>query len=301
MRPIIFRSTTLLAALAAASATLGPVADAAELATVVSSHPVIVSVPVAQQICSEGRQYVQRAPSGVGAVIGAVAGGVLGNGIGGGFGRAAATAVGVVAGSVLGNNVEADSAPVDAVGVQRCQTVTRYENRIAGYDVMYDYAGRRYSTRMQNDPGTRFPVTVQPADAIGSALPAPASRVSAPAYERSTRPRIVYQDAAPTTVYDRPVPATVYEAPAPATVYESPVPTTIYEAPVPATVYYGAPAYTVPPVVYAAPLVGLGVGLGLGYYGGYHRGYGYRGYGGYRGGHGHWGHGGYGGWRGGRH
>lgn len=279
MRPIVLNSTALIAALSAAA--LSPVANAAELATVVSSHPVIVSVPVSHQVCNEDRQFVQRAPSGVGAVIGAVAGGVLGSTIGGGFGQAAATVAGVVAGSVVGNNVEAGSAPVDEVGLRRCQTATQFENRVAGYDVMYDYAGQRYSTRMQTDPGHRFPVTVQPADSVSSALPAPAARVSAPVYQR-TAPQVVYDDVAP------------------ATVYEAPVPATVYEAPVPATVYYGTPAYEVPPVVYAAPLIGLG--FGLGYYGGYrhgygHRGYGYRGYGGYRGGYGH----GYGGWHGGRH
>lgn len=42
----------------------------------------------------------------------------------------------------------------------RCETSTRYEDRIAGYHVVYEYQGQQYAQRMAYDPGQR--VAVQP-------------------------------------------------------------------------------------------------------------------------------------------
>ncbi len=221
----------LVVAAAASAALAAPAALAADYATVVSSTPVSAAVPVRRQVCSDGQQYVQQAPSGAGAVIGAIAGGVLGNSVGGGFGRAAATGIGAVAGSVIGNQVEANTNPVTEVPVRRCQTVTSYENRTVGYDVMYDYAGQRYSTRMARDPGRRLAVSVQPADAGGGSVPAPSA----------------------------PVPQAVYDAPV--TYVDAPQQPVYYYQPLPPAVYY-APA----PYVYTAPAISFGIG----YYGGWH-------------------------------
>jgi uncharacterized protein YcfJ len=220
----------LLAAAAVGAAGAAPAAFAADYATVISSTPVTASVPVRQQMCSDSQQIVQPAPSGAGAVIGAIAGGVLGNSVGGGFGRAAATGIGAVAGSVIGNQIEADGQPATAVPVRRCQTATRYENRVVGYDVMYEYAGQRYSTRMARDPGQRFAVSVQPADANGTALPAPLVSTPVPTYD---------------------APVTAAEAP-PQPVYYDPLPPPVYYYPA-APYYYGAPA----------------ISFGFGYYGGW--------------------------------
>jgi len=152
MRPTLHRIVTLSAALAGAVG--APLcAQAAELATVVSSTPVTVAVTVPRQQCSDGQQLVQQRPSGAGALLGAIAGGVIGHNLGNGFGRAAATGFGAVAGAVVGDQVEAANSPVAEVPVRRCQTVSSYENRVVGYDVVYEYAGQRYSTRMSRDPG----------------------------------------------------------------------------------------------------------------------------------------------------
>ena len=240
-------------ACAIAVALPGAAAFAADYATVVSSTPVTVSMPVPRQVCSDGQQYVQRPPSGAGALIGAIAGGVIGNSLGGGFGRAAATGLGAVAGSVIGDQVEAGGNPVTAVPVRRCQTVGSYETRLVGYDVIYDYAGQRYNARMARDPGQRFAVSVQPAE-----LAPPATAPAYPAYP--AQPGYATQ----------PVPQAAYAEPAPQVVYED----------APRTVYY-----TPAPAVYIAPLIGFGLGYYGGYYGGYSGGY----YGGSYGGH----HGGY--------
>ena len=133
---------------------------------------------------------MQRAPSGAGALIGAIAGGLIGHTrSGGGFGRAAATGLGAVAGSVIGNQIEADGQPATAVPVRRCQTVTRLEDRVVGYDVMYEVAGQRYSTRLARDPGTRLAVAMQPADANGGMVPAPLVSSPVPTLRRARRHR----------------------------------------------------------------------------------------------------------------
>jgi hypothetical protein len=144
-------------------------------------------------------------------VIGAIAGGVIGHNLGNGFGRAAATGFGAVAGAVVGDQVEAANSPVTEVPVRRCQLVSSYEQRVVGYDVMYEYAGQRYSTRMARDPGTQLAVTVQPADG-GPPAPADAGREGTPV-PSNTAPQTVYYTPAPPPVYYYP-PAPVYVAPA---------------------------------------------------------------------------------------
>jgi len=149
-------------------------AHASEFARVLSATPVTASVAVPNRVCTEEQQLVGARPSGAGAVIGAIAGGVLGHQIGGGFGRAAATGIGAVAGAAIGNGVEVNAAneyPPTAVPIQRCQTVSAYDNRTVGYDVVYEYAGRRYTTRTSRDPGPEIEVDVRPAGAIADAPP----------------------------------------------------------------------------------------------------------------------------------
>ena len=166
--------TTLAAAVAATA--LAPLAAQAEVARVISATPVMASVAVPNRVCTEEQQLVGARPSGAGAVIGAIAGGVLGHQVGGGFGRAAATGIGAVAGAAIGNGIEVNAAnayPPTAVPVQRCQTVSAYENRTVGYDVVYEYAGRRYTTRTSRDPGPEIEVDVRPAGAIADAPPQP--------------------------------------------------------------------------------------------------------------------------------
>ena len=134
------------------------------MARVMSATPVVQQVAVPRQVCIN-QQVVVNQPggtSGAGAVIGGVAGGVLGNQVGHGGGRAAATVLGVVGGAVLGNTIEGNQASNARVqDVQNCTTQTFYENRISGYNVRYEYAGREYQTQMPYDPGPSIRVQVQ--------------------------------------------------------------------------------------------------------------------------------------------
>ncbi|HQQ71436.1 MAG TPA: glycine zipper 2TM domain-containing protein, partial [Alicycliphilus sp.] len=144
-----------------ALATAAMASQAQDLGRVLSATPITQQVAVPQQLCGNETIYSGPRPTtGGGAVLGAIAGGAAGNAIGGGSGRAAATALGVIGGALLGNQVE--SGRPGYQNVQRCTTQTYYDNRIIGYDVTYEYAGRSYTTRTQTDPGQWIPITVQP-------------------------------------------------------------------------------------------------------------------------------------------
>jgi uncharacterized protein YcfJ len=201
--------TVASTALLGAAFVVGGTAAAAEFATVVSSTPVTASVPVPRQVCSDGQQLVQPRPSGAGALIGAIAGGVIGHNLGYGAGQAVATGLGAITGAAIGSQVEANATPPVEVPVRRCQTVSNYENRVVGYDVVYEYAGQRYSTRMARDPGAQLAVSVQPLNP-SAGLPVPAD-ADAPV-ESAAPPARVYRTV-PRTVYYEPVPPVVYVAP----------------------------------------------------------------------------------------
>ena len=98
-----------------------------------------------------------------GVVIGGVAGGLLGNQIGKGNGQVAATAVGAVVGAMVGDRIEHGSArsphrPPQAR--ERCERIDHWEDRLAGYQVTYEYNGRRYTRFMSERPGRRIRVNV---------------------------------------------------------------------------------------------------------------------------------------------
>ncbi|WP_326539401.1 glycine zipper 2TM domain-containing protein [Pseudorhodoferax sp.] len=197
---------------------------AQEYGTVISATPVMQQVAVPRLVCNNQQVVTTSQPSGAGAVIGAIAGGVIGSAFGGGSGHAAATAIGALGGAVLGNQAEA-AQPDQVRTVQNCSTQTFYQNQAAYYDVVYEYAGRRYQVQMANDPGPTLPLQVTP---IGS-MPPQQAPVRAPA---------------------RIVSSTTYVEPA----------TTVYQTAPVTTVYESAPVYSTPS--YVAPLA-IGIGLGV--------------------------------------
>jgi uncharacterized protein YcfJ len=222
-----------LIGLIAASAGITGNAMAAEYGTVVSATPITAQVPVPQSQCVDEQQLVQQRPSGGGALVGALIGGALGNSMGAGFGRAAATGLGAVAGATVGDHIEAANNPPAVTTVRRCNTLTRYENRVIGYEVAYDYNGQRYLTRTAQAPGESIALTVTVAAA-------------------DTAPMV----SMPTPLVQQQPMTTVVESPAP--VYAYPYPRTYGY-----TYDYG---YGGPGVVVAPRLI-----IGGGYYGGGHR------------------------------
>ena len=109
-----------------------------------------------------------------GTIVGGVAGALLGSRLGKGNGNRAATAAGAIAGAVIGDQVQArgrggryDDDYADAGReVRRCRVVENWDNRLTGYRVVYEYAGRSYTTVLPQDPGRRIPVRVSVTPAL---------------------------------------------------------------------------------------------------------------------------------------
>ncbi|WP_394787905.1 glycine zipper 2TM domain-containing protein [Rhodoferax sp.] len=186
------KNILLLSALTLASG----LAAAQETGRVLSSTPIIQQVSVPRQVCSNQQVAVEPQRSGAGALMGGIAGGAMGNAIGGGSGRAAATMLGIVGGAILGDRIESPGA-TQLQNVQSCSTQTFFENRTAGYNVVYEYAGKQYTTTMASDPGPTIALQVTP---VGNSAPvrAPAQTVSGDFYQATpayvTAPVIVQSE-----------------------------------------------------------------------------------------------------------
>lgn len=197
--------TSLLSACALSALSLAlPAAHAqTEVAQVISSIPVIQQVAVPRQVCNTQQVVVEQPKSGAGAAMGAIAGGAVGNQIGDGSGRAVATIVGIIGGAMLGDRIEGSPAP-RAQERTVCTTQTVYENRTIGYNVTYEYAGRRYQIQLPNDPGPTLPIQVSPVvPGRSSAAPlnaAPVVYQTAPA----SLQQVVVREAAPVAVWAAP-------------------------------------------------------------------------------------------------
>ena len=154
------KQTLLFAALGLAS--LG--AAAQEVGNVISSVPVVQQVQVPRQVCNQPGPVMAPPTSGGGGLVGALVGGGIGSTIGHGSGNAAAIVAGTLIGAIAGNNVEASNlqAQAAAQSMPQCMTEMTLENRIAGYNVTYDYAGRQYTVQMPYDPGPTVRVQVSP-------------------------------------------------------------------------------------------------------------------------------------------
>jgi uncharacterized protein YcfJ len=215
MKNIVIKSivsTTLLAAAGVSMAQSGP---ANAYGVVISATPVVQQVTVPKQICTTTTtQYVQ--PNGGGAVIGAVLGGVLGNQIGRGHsqdGRAVATVIGALGGGLVGNQIEANNYPA-----QSCHTKNVVENRTVAQNVLYEYAGQRYTVQMPAE-GT-YRVGAQIALQVDTPAYVPA-QVQAPVYQpvqtvTYTRPQPVFAPVAPVVYYtgfDHFAPRYIYSEP----------------------------------------------------------------------------------------
>jgi len=101
-----------------------------------------------------------------GTLVGALIGGALGNQVGHGHGRQVARAAGAIIGGAIGHSAS-QQRQRERYGdreyvYERCDVRYRdsYEERIDGYEVTYEYAGRRYVTEMPYDPGDRIRIRV---------------------------------------------------------------------------------------------------------------------------------------------
>ena len=146
-------------------------------ARVVSADPIYetVSYDVPVEQCREQQvrysEPVRTQGSVTGPILGAIIGGAIGNAVGH---HKSNKQVGTIVGALLGGSIGADISrrhraavgPVSYRTEQVCEVLreVREEERLAGYNVSYVYAGTTYSTRMKRDPGdsVRVRVSVNP-------------------------------------------------------------------------------------------------------------------------------------------
>jgi uncharacterized protein YcfJ len=104
-------------------------------------------------------------------VLGSLAGAVLGSKIGGGSGSMIGTVVGSTVGGIAGRSVYENSQQrrVQQGSARYCDPVPvrsgsdaygREDERVVGYNVTYEYAGRVRTTRTDHHPGDRIRVRV---------------------------------------------------------------------------------------------------------------------------------------------
>lgn len=169
-------------------------AQAQEIGQVLSRTAVYQQVAVPRQTCAQ--TATPNAPtSGAGAASGAITGAVLGTILG--DGRGAGALLGAVGGAIVGDKMEsnANSQPVTS-----CSTQTFMENRLVGYNVVYEYAGKTYNVQLPQDPGPTIALQIAPVGMPAAAQPAAVV----------SQPPVVY--AQPSVVYAQPP---VVYAPAP--------------------------------------------------------------------------------------
>jgi uncharacterized protein YcfJ len=143
-----------------------------DFAPVVHVEPLRREVRVSEPVreCWRESGYASERPfssNHVGAtLLGSAIGIALGNQVGHGRGKDVARVAGAVIGGAIAHNVSVDRARQQygdgGRSVERCDVRyrDRVEERIDGYRVTYEYAGREYVTRMTYDPGERIRVRV---------------------------------------------------------------------------------------------------------------------------------------------
>lgn len=149
-------------------------------ARVVDVDPIVTRVRVEdprRECWEETRYEAPRQRPGVAGpmVLGGLLGGAVGSQIGSGDGRRAATVAGAVIGSAIGHDVgerrrdRYDGPEPRGYPVEQCEVryETRWDERVDGYEVTYEYDGRHYQTRLPYDPGSRIRVRVDVAPAEG--------------------------------------------------------------------------------------------------------------------------------------
>ena len=266
-------ATPVRLALLAALGVAATAANAQSMVTarVLGAQPVVEQVPV--QECGPNRA------SGTGAAVGAVTGGLIGSQIGRGNGHIAGAILGALGGAVLGNTAEAYNN-----GYGGC--ATRYSQRVTGYDVVYEVAGRSYQTRMAQAPGQWIQVPApdayhgQPAWGAGEVQSYPVAPPSLAGYPMPVYPAAGESSGvvtAPPAWGGQPYPVPYPGGYGPVVPQGDAAPYPPAYAPPAYPVYpaYPPAAYAPPPVRYVAP-VGVNLSIG-GVIGGRGRG------------HGHWG------------
>ena len=208
-------------------------------------------------------------------------------------GFAAAQEVGKVISSTpvtRDTGVQQQQCAPDASSRDACRNVANAQKQTIGYKVVYEYAGKRYTTQLAENPGKTINLQISPvasAQPAARALTAPVATSTAPAYEdrwdvdRDRPYRVARSSEGWDADYDRGYSETISVAPR----YVE----RVYVEPS----YYPSRSYYYPSYSNSAylPVLGFALGYASGYrgyggYSGYGGNYGYGGHYGYRGHHG---------------
>ena len=140
-------------------------------APVVSVEPLVryVRVSTPERHCwhEEVERHVRERGRGprTETIVGALVGGAVGHNIGDGDHRVAGRVAGAILGAAIGRDIGArrDRTRRIVTTERVCEVdyVSREEERIDGYRVVYRYDGRRFVTRTQHDPGPTIRVRVR--------------------------------------------------------------------------------------------------------------------------------------------
>ena len=143
-----------------------------DFAPVVHVEPLRRQVRVSEPVreCWQETSYASEGPFSYnhigGTLLGSAIGVAVGNQIGHGRGKDVARVAGALVGGAIGHNVSVDRQRQlygdQGRSYERCDVRYRdsWEERVDGYEVTYEYAGRQYVTRMPYDPGERIRVRV---------------------------------------------------------------------------------------------------------------------------------------------
>ncbi|WP_297727810.1 glycine zipper 2TM domain-containing protein [Limnohabitans sp. Rim8] len=177
-----------------------PTASGPELVgQVISRIALYQQVAVPGQVCANTPVTVQPPNSGAGAMVGAIAGAALGSQIGGGQGQALATIAGMIGGAMLGDNIE-KQAPAQTINQTTCTLQSAYENRLIGYQVAYEYAGKQYTVQLPQDPGPTIALQITPAGLPAAPVAQVAQATGLPT--GMVQPQVIYTQ--PSVVYSSP-------------------------------------------------------------------------------------------------
>lgn len=183
--------TAIITAALLATATV----QAQDVAQVVSRTPIYQQVMVPRQVCSQSPVLVQPQNTGTGATLGALVGGAIGHQ----GGNALSTVAGAIGGAVIGNQLE-NQGSARVQNQTTCSVQNVYENRLVGYNVVYEQGGRQFNVQTQQDPGSTVTTQAGP----GNNYP---RQDAPPANVVMTSPQVTTYVAPPSVVY---VPAPVY-------------------------------------------------------------------------------------------
>jgi uncharacterized protein YcfJ len=175
-------------------------AHAQEVGQVISRTAVYQQAAVPRQTCTQSAAVAPAQNSGGGALLGAIAGGLIGSQLGGRDSKGLTAMAGVIGGAMLGDKAESQGKAPQPTTTSTTQTV--YENRLVGYNVVYEYAGKQYNVQLPQDPGPTISLQVTPVGAPRSEAPVQTYYSTAPTVVEPatviTDSRVVY---VPTPVY----------------------------------------------------------------------------------------------------